>query len=127
MKRITLDFFGEEISIPIQKNLQFIRNEISERFFFTNSDAQELVLYYKRKNENKYIKNEEDYKLFLEETDKIIFLDISQNSQLYRKNVEELKNKEIKEQLNKLYKENNKLNDIINKKFEKRIRRNKEN
>ena len=127
MKRITLDFFGEEISIPIQKNLQFIRNEISERFFFTNSDAQELVLYYKRKNENKYIKNEEDYKLFLEETDKIIFLDISQNSQLYRKNVEELKNKEIKEQLNKLYKENNELNDIINKKFEKRIRRNKEN
>ena len=121
MKRITLDFFGEEISIPIQKNLQFIRNEISERFFFTNSDAQELVLYYKRKNENKYIKNEEDYKLFLEEEGKIIFLDISQNSQLYQKNVEELKNKEIKDQLNKLYKENNKLNDIINKKFEKEL------
>ena len=121
MKRITLDFFGEEISIPIQKNLQFIRNEISQRFFFTNSDAQELVLYYKRKNENKYIKNEEDYKLFLEEEGKIIFLDISQNSQLYQKNVEELKNKEIKDQLNKLYKENNKLNDIINKKFEKEL------
>ena len=126
MKRIILDFFGEEISIPIPKNLKSLRNEISEKFFFSSSDAQELVLYYKQKYENTYIKNEEDYKIFLEEINKILFLDISQNSQLYKKNVEELKSKEIKEQLNKLYKKNNELNDIINKKFEKELNEIKE-
>ena len=113
MKRIILDFFGEETSIPISKNLQSIRNEISDKFYFTNSDAQELILYYKKKNENIYINNEKDYKQFLEQKNLTIFLDISQNSQLYQKNVEELKNKEIEEQINELKKKNNELNNKL--------------
>ena len=121
MKRIILDFFGEETSIPISKNLQSIRNEISDKFYFTNSDAQELILYYKKKNENIYINNEKDYKQFLEQKNLTIFLDISQNSQLYQKNVEELKNKEIEEQINELKKKNNELNNLLNTKFENEL------
>ena len=122
MKRIILDFFGDEISIPVSKDLSSIRLEISNNFFFTNSDAQEILLYYKKENKNIYIEKEEDYENFLKEKNKKIFLDISQNSHLYLKNLEELKINQTKEKLEELYKERNKLNNIKNNILVKEIK-----
>ena len=122
MKRIILDFFGDEISIPFSKDLSSIRLEISNNFFFTNSDAQEILLYYKKENKNIYIEKEEDYENFIKEKNNKIYLDISQNSHLYLKNLEELKINKMKEQLEELYKERNKLNDIKNNKFVKELK-----
>ena len=122
MKRIILDFFGDEISIPVSKDLSSIRLEISNNFFFTNSDAQEILLYYKKENKNIYIEKEEDYENFLKEKNKKIFLDISQNSHLYLKNLEELKINQTKEKLEELYKERNKLNNIKNNLFAKELK-----
>ena len=122
MKRIILDFFGEEILIPISKNLSSIRQEISEKFFLSNSDAQEIILYYKKENQNLIIEKEEDYKIFFKEDNEKIFLDISQNSQLYKNHLEELKKKEIKENLYELYKKREDLNNIKNTKYEKELK-----
>ena len=73
-EKINLDFFGEVISIPTQKDLPAIRRTISTKFFLTDSDAQEIILYYLKENERKIIVNEEDYKIFLKEKSKNIFL-----------------------------------------------------
>jgi len=121
-EKINLDFFGEVISIPIQKDLPDIRRTISTKFFFTDSDAQEIILYYLKENERKIIVKEEDYKIFLKEKSKNIFLDISQSSQIYKKNLEELKNKELNEELEKLYKKREEYNNIKEIKFEKEIK-----
>ena len=118
-EKINLDFFGEEISIPIQKDLASIRSTISAKFFFTKSDAQEIILYYYNKNNKKInINNEEDYKIFLKEKNKKILLDISQDSQIYQKNLEEL---EMNEELNKLYKKREELQNITFEKEKKEI------
>ena len=119
---INLDFFGEEISVPIQKDLSSIRNIISIKFLFTNSDAQEIILYYIKDNKKIFIKKEDDYNLFLKEKVKKIFLDISQNSQIYQKNFEELKNKEINEELEKLYKKREEFKKMKETKFVKEIK-----
>ncbi len=119
-EKINLDFFGEEISIPIQKDLASIRSTISAKFFFTKSDAQEILLYYyNKKNKKIIISNEEDYKIFLKEKSKKIILDISQDSQIYQKNLEELKKNEMNEELKQLYKRRDELQKI---KFEKEIK-----
>ena len=126
MKKIILDFFGEEIIIPILKNLSTLRNIISEKFFFSDSDAQEIILYYKKENNNIIINKEEEYQIFLKENIKKIFLDISQKSQIYKKNLEEIKKQKILEKLEELYKKRNELIDIENKKFQKELKEIKE-
>ena len=121
-EKINLDFFGEIISIPIQKDLASIRSAISAKFFLTDSDAQEIILYYLKGNERKIIVKEEDYNIFLKEKSNYIFLDISQSSQIYKKNLEELKNKELYEELEGLYKKREEYKNIKETKFEKEIK-----
>ena len=119
MKNIILDFFGEQISIPISKDLSSIRLNISEKFLMTISDANEIILYYQKENKNIFIENENDYKIFLKENINKIFLDISQNSQIYKKNYEELTKEVMNNKLEKLYKKRDELNNIYNTKFKK--------
>ena len=120
--KINLDFFGEEIIIPIQKDLSSIRNIISDKFCLSLSDAKELILYFKKENKKIKIEKDEDYKLFLKEKNKKIFLDISQNSQIFQKNLQELKKDESFEELEKLYKKREELKNIKNTKFEKELK-----
>ena len=124
--KINLDFFGEEITVPIQKDLISIRQIISSKFCFTNSDAQEILLYYIKENKKIIINKEDDYQIFLKEKIKKIILDISQNSRIYQTNLEELKKKEMKEELGKLYKKREELNNFKNIKCEKELNEIKE-
>ena len=124
--KINLDFFGEEITVPIQKDLISIRQIISSKFCFTNSDAQEILLYYIKDNQKIIINKEDDYQIFLKEKTKKIYLDISQSSRIYQKNLEELKKKEMKEELEKLYKKREELNNFKNIKCEKELNEIKE-
>ena len=119
---LILDFFGEQINIPAPKDLPSVRNTIATKFCFTNSDAQEILIYYIKNNKKRIIEKEEDYKTFLKEKSKIIFLDISQNSKIYQKNLEELKNKEITDELEVLYKKRDELNKFKDNKFEKELK-----
>ena len=120
--KLKLDFFGEEIIIPIQKDLASIWNIISDKFCLSLSDAKELILYFKIENKKIKIEKDDDYKLFLKEKNKKIFLDISQNSQIFQKNLEELKKCEISEELEKLYKKREELKNIKSSKFEKELK-----
>ena len=115
-EKIILNFFEEEISVPIQKNLIAIREIISSKYLFSPEDAKEIILYYIKQNKKIIIQKEEDYTSFLQEKLKKIFLDISQESKLYQENLANLKNKEIKIELEGLYKKRNEINSLKEKK-----------
>ena len=109
-EKIILNFFGEEIVIPIQKNLNDIRQIISTKYLFSPEDAKEIILYYTKQVKKIFIKNEEDYIIFLKEKEKKIILDISQESKLYQENLKNLKNQETLVDLEKLYNKREELN-----------------
>ena len=46
MKNISLNFFGEQVTIDVPTNLTSLRKEIADKFMFSPSDAAEIVLSY---------------------------------------------------------------------------------
>ena len=103
MKKIALNFFGEEVAINIPKDLTSLRKEISEKLF-SPSDTAEIILTYIKDIEKKIIKTENDFLVFVSEKINKINLDISQDSKLYKENLESLlkENEEKTKQVIKL-------------------------
>jgi len=91
MKNISLNFFGEEISIKMPTDLSSLRKEISEKFMFNPSDAAEVVLTYAKDLGKKIIETEQDFANFISNKIGKIDLDISQDSKLYKQNLNSLK------------------------------------
>ena len=83
MEQLSLNFFGEEAKISSPKDLQSLRAKISEKYLFSPSDAQEIILYYIKDNKKVYIINGDDFSKFKEAKINTIFLDVNQNSKLY--------------------------------------------
>ena len=46
MEKINLNFFGEEVSVEIPKDLTSLRDKISEKYSLSKSDVMEIILYY---------------------------------------------------------------------------------
>ena len=85
MKNISLNFFGEEVSINMPTNLASLRQQISEKFMFSPSDAAEIIVSYAKDLGKKIIQTEQDFVNFISEKINKIDLDISQDSKLYKK------------------------------------------
>ena len=58
MKKISLNFFGEEVSINMPTSLSSLRQQISEKFMFNPSDAAEIVVSYAKDLSKKIIETE---------------------------------------------------------------------
>ena len=86
MENITLDFFGEKITIIKPKDLSFLRILISEKFLLSDVDAAEILIYYIKDNKKHFIINDEDYLNFINLKISIIYLDIDPKSELYLNN-----------------------------------------
>ena len=113
MSKITLNFFGEIFSIEKANDLSSLRNEISTLLCLNPQDAAEIILTYKD-NENedkKIISNDNDLNAFFNSKAKIIDLDISQSSQIYKKNLDQLQEEKQKDKddLEELLKKNDEL------------------
>jgi hypothetical protein len=106
MSEILLDFFEERVSIKKPDIFSELLNQISSKFLLSLEDTKELLLTYKDSNLKNYkIENENDYKIFLQKKISKINLDISQNSSIYKNELQ--KQEEIvknKKKLNKLIK-----------------------
>jgi hypothetical protein len=100
MSKIILNFFGEEILLEKNKlkSIAVLRKCISKLFLFTEKDAAEILLTYMDKGKKNIIKNEQDLKTFLKSNINKIDLDISQESQLYKENLNQIKENTMKEQ-----------------------------
>ena len=119
MTNITLNFFGETLSISKPKSLFGLRSEISKLFCFSSEDASEILLTYIEKGEKKIISNDEDLKTFLKSNITLIDLDISQSSKIYKDNLSQLQEEKLKDQktLEELTKKKEELTKIKETKF----------
>ena len=90
MKNISLNFFGEEVSIKLPTDLTSLRKEISDKFMFSPSDAAEVVITYMKDFGKKIIQTEQDFANFVSNKIGKIDLDISPNSKLFLKNFNSL-------------------------------------
>ena len=91
MKNISLNFFGENVSINMPTDLASLRQQISEKFMFSPSDAAEIVISYAKDLGKKIIETEQDFVNFISYKITKVDLDISQNSKLYIDNLNNLK------------------------------------
>ena len=113
MSKITLNFFGEIFSVEKANNLSSLRNQISTLLCLNPQDAAEIILTYKN-NENedkKIISNDDDLNEFFNSKATMIDLDISQSSQIYKKNLDQLQEEKHKDKdaLEELLKKNDEL------------------
>ena len=93
MKSLSLNFFGEEVSINMPTDLSALRQQISEKFVFSTSDAAEIVVSYVKDLGPIIIQTEQDFVTFISEKINKINLDISQNSKLFQQNLKSLQKK----------------------------------
>ena len=100
MSKITLNFFGEIISVDKPKSLASLRSEIARLFCLSSQDSAEIIITYNEKGIKKIIANDEDLKTFLNSKIEIIDLDISQNSQIYKDNLNQIKEESVKDKEN---------------------------
>ena len=128
MSKLILSFFEEEVNIISPKTLSDLFNQISKSYLLSVEDSKELILSYKDNEEKTFeIKDEKEYKEFLDKKISKIYLDISQDSKIYKNELKEQeeisKNKEKIEQLEKIEKniekseqeKLNEMNNLINK------------
>ena len=119
MSKITLNFFGEKLTIEKPKSLSALRSEISKLFLFSMQDAAEMLLTYNENGDKIVIENEEDLKAFLNSKVTTIDLDISQNSKIYQDNLNQLQEESLKDKkaLDELIKYREELNKLKETKF----------
>lgn len=125
MSYITLNFFGEIITIKKPKNYFSLRNEISSLFGLSAKDAEGILLTYNQNGTKIVIKNEKDLNIFLNSEIKKIDFDIDQNSKIYKDNLNLVKEKTQKDKdlLEELLNKREKLN---SKNFDKEKKQLKE-
>jgi len=97
MNKITLNFFGEIVSVEKPTSLDELRNKICDVFCFTPQDASEIVLTYNDNGDQTMISNENDFKTFIESKVGMIDLNISQQSQIYKENLNQLQEENSKD------------------------------
>ena len=119
MSNITLNFFGEIIKVDKPKSLSSLRNEISQLFCLDTQDTLEIILTYDKNGEKMIISNDEELKTFLNSKFTKINLEISQNSKIYKDNLNKLKEQNLKDKkaLEELLKKKKELKKLKETKF----------
>jgi len=120
MSKITLNFFGEIISVEKPRSLSSLRNDISRLFCFSTQDSAEIIITYNENGTKKIIANDEDLKTFLNSKVEIIDLDISQNSQIYKDSLNQIQEESSKDKtiLENLLKKKEELEKLKETKFD---------
>ena len=125
MNKLILNFFGEEVTVDTPKSLNNLKKEISDKFFFSPSDAEEVLVSYINELKKSFIKTEQDFIDFIKKKIYKVDLDISPDSQLYKRSVLQIKEEteKDKKELDELIK---KKEELKNKKKELKDQRQKE-
>ena len=114
MKKLSLNFFGEEASIQCPKDFVSLKKEIAKQYQLSLSDVLEINISYMKDETKKLIKSEVDFKSFLHSRISKLNLDINESSQLFQKSLLDLQNKSKDEfaqlEILKKKKEENKIN-----------------
>ena len=88
MEKITLNFYGEELSTNTPKNLSDLRAKISSLFLLNENDTLQLILTYNDINSKiSNIENDSNYNMFLSKKISKIYINISKNSNIYKNQI----------------------------------------
>ena len=119
MSNLTLNFFGELIKVDKPKSLSSLRNEISQLLGLETQDTAEIILTYDKNGEKITISSDEELKTFLNTKLTKINLEISQNSKIYKDNLNKLKEQNLKDKkaLEELLKKKKELKSLKETKF----------
>ena len=119
MNNLSLNFFGEKVSIKIPDSLANLRQQISEKFLFSPSEAADILISYGKDIGKKIIETEKDFEDFIKKKILNVDLDVDPKSQLYQKSLAKLQNEseENKKNLEEMLKQ---INEIKKKKKEKK-------
>ena len=116
MNKLSLNFYGEEISIQCPKDFVSLKKEIAQKYQLSLSDILEIDISYMKNETKKLIKSEIDFKSFLHSRVLKLTLDINESSQLFQKSLLDLQNKSKDDiaqlELLKKKKEENKINQV---------------
>ena len=128
MNKLILNFFGEEVTVERPKTLQNLKQEIADKFYFSPSDASELLVSYIKDLKKTFIQTEQDFVDFIKKHIYKVDLDISPNSRLYKKSVLKLQeeNEKDKKELQELIKKKEELKKKKKDLNEERTKKNKE-
>ena len=74
MNKLSLNFFGEKVDIKIPETLANLRQQISEKFLFSPSEAAEILITYAQDLGKKIIETEKDFEDFVKK--KILKIDL---------------------------------------------------
>ena len=119
MSKISLNFYGETFSTDKTNNLSSLRKEISILLCLSSQDAEEIIMTYNNKGNKITILNDNDLNTFLNSESKTIDLNISQQSQIFKENLNQLQEEKIKDKkaLDELIKKNEELEKLKKTKF----------
>ena len=93
MKNLSINFYGEEVTINCPKDFSSLKKEIAKKFELSLSDILEIDISYDKNDAKKIIKTEIDFKTFLHARVSKISLDINEKSKLFQKTLLDLQNK----------------------------------
>ena len=93
MKKLSVNFYGEEVSIQLPKDFASLRKEIAQKYELSLSDISEIDITYLKNEQKKVIKTEIDFKTFVHSRILNITLEINESSKLYQKSLLDLQNK----------------------------------
>ena len=93
MKNLSLNFYGERLSIKFPKNFISLKKEISERYQLSLSDIFEMDISYIKDKTKEIIKTDDDFQIFLQSGISTISLDINESSKLFQNGLLTLQNK----------------------------------
>ena len=82
MKKLTLDFYGDKISIPFPKDFPSLSKEIEQNFQLNLSEVFTLDISYTKNKAKKSIKSENDYKIFICSKASLINVEIVKSNEL---------------------------------------------
>ena len=82
MKKLTLDFYGDKISIPFPKDFPSLSKEIEQNSQLNLSEVFTLDISYTKNKAKKSIKSENDYKIFICSKASLINVEIVKSNEL---------------------------------------------
>ena len=91
MNNLSLNFFGEIVSIKIPQTLANLRQQISEKFLFSPSETAEILITYAQDLGKKIIETEKDFEDFIKKKIFKVDLDVDPKSQIFQQSLHKLK------------------------------------
>jgi hypothetical protein len=91
MSKVLLNFYDEKIAIQTPATFEELKLHISQQFYLNLEDVEELVIYYIDEDRRVNITGEENYKKAIGVNVLNVFLEVSEKSKLYQRELENSK------------------------------------